>query len=174
MADSIDIVSTNGTSQLEVLRPNKHQKVNPSLSVSSSTFENMGEQDTSPHSRAGVDQLQEWKTWLSENNGTILAAMLQRIPTPVTRKISWCEFVNLFDLNYDPSEDVAKQLDTIATTFPEWIRKFNFSYMALANATAKVNADSTAFNSGLSAIADKLNEKQSEKLEDETFRKLFS
>ena len=171
MTDSIDIIP-NGTSQLEVLKPNKSQKVNPSLIVSNPSLENMGDQDMTPHSPASVDQLQEWKTWLSENNGTILAAMLQRIPTPVTRKISWGEFVSLFDLNYDPSEDVARQLDAIATTFPEWVRKFNFSYMALANATAKINADSTAFNSGLSAIAEKLNEQQSEKLDD-SFRKLF-
>lgn len=170
MTDSIDIIP-NQPASLEVLKPNKSQKVvNPSL-VFPTSPENMGDSEVSPHSPASVDQLQEWKTWLSENNGAILAAMLQRIPTPVTRKISWGEFVNLFDLNYDPSEDVAKQLDAIATTFPEWIRKFNFSYMALANATAKVNADSTAFNSGLSAIAEKLNEKETE---DVAFRKLFS
>lgn len=176
MADTLDI-TPNSDNSLEVVRPARKSNNLAIPEPQNAPLDTHGQQDNlsslSPHAVASVDQVQEWKTWLQENNGTILAAMLQRIPTPVTRRITWGEFVALFDLNFDPSDDLSKELDSILTTFPEWVRKFSFSYMSVATATSRINSDSKNFNSKLSVIAEKLNDSSSQPLDD-NFRKLFS
>lgn len=173
MADSLDI-TPNQDNSLEIIRPTKKSN-NLSIPDSTPTNSNLdlhGNQDNLiPHSAISVDQLQEYKQWLVDNNSQILAAMLQRLPSPVTRNITWGEFVTLFDLNFDPNEDVAKQIENVTSCFTEWVRTFNFSYMALVQATSRINSDSQKFNAGLNAIASQLDSSASQP--NENFRKLF-
>lgn len=91
---------------------------------------------------------------------------------PVTRKVTWGEFVNLFGLTYEPDDKTAKVVGAVEATFHDWVRKFNFSYMALTQAATKINSNASDFDAGLSKIAEHVTAVESGRTEN-SFRKLF-
>jgi hypothetical protein len=152
---AIEIKANDLSVQEKVELPTKNGSKVSTISKANdndSTFE--------PYEPGSVDALQQWKQWLSEKNGAILAALLQRIPSPVTKPITLSELCGLFNLHYQPTAIVAKDLESVYASFQEWLGQFGYSYMALTNAVAKINTDTADLSQQLSTVAQKINSNQ--------------
>jgi hypothetical protein len=122
-----------------------------------------------PHANASIDQLEQLKQLLSDNNGQVLATMLVRLPNPVTKPIDLGEFCGLFDLAYIPDSKVSAKLNTAIAPLPKWLQTFGFSYRNVVETVSKINTSSN-FNSQLNEVAGIINSNSSD---DSNFRKLF-
>lgn len=141
---------------LEVVRPAKKSN-NLELKTSDSSNENLPSENVTPFIPVAVDQLQVWKDWLSRYDGQLLAAMLQRVPTPSTRSITFGEFVTLFGFNFEPTDEkIIEQMDKTFASFSEWVIKFGFSYMKLALTASKINSGGQKFDIAFTQVMEKL------------------
>jgi hypothetical protein len=125
--------------------------------------------DIIPNVMGKVDQLEQIKQSIADNKGQVLAAMLQDIPSPVTRPIDMGEFCSLFGLHYQPDKSISGTLAEMLAPLSKWLGLFGYSYRNVYEAVSKVNTPEN-FDSQLNQLADKI----AARPENEGFRKLFS